>query len=108
MKHHMKRDLAGLAHICIEKGYAHGWVFHTFHERFGFWPPDEEITPAPPTKTLLAFVRKKSRQYAKRAEKRERRNLLKSGGGKIEGVTSIHVIHSDWRDHMASITGRRP
>ena len=83
MNKRQARDLAGLLHIAAQKGYTRNWILAVYLERHGEWPPYEDVQPWPepaePTKALIEHIRKKTRDWHKKREKRERRKEIKRG-----------------------------
>ena len=58
-----------LAHIAQERGYQRGWVSHKYKEKFGHWPPTNDVRPIPPTPEVLSWERSRRIAYAKAMEK---------------------------------------
>ena len=58
-----------LAHIAQERGYRRGWVSHKYKEKFGHWPPTNDIRPIPPSPKVLSWERSRRIRYAKALQK---------------------------------------
>jgi hypothetical protein len=58
-----------LAHIAQERGYRRGWVSHKYTEKFGHWPPTNDVRPIPPSPEVLSWERSRRIAYAKAMEK---------------------------------------
>jgi superfamily II DNA or RNA helicase len=58
-----------LAHIAQERGYRRGWVSHKYKEKFGHWPPTNDVRPIPPSPEVLSWERSRRIAYAKAIEK---------------------------------------
>lgn len=56
---------AMLAWIGEEKGYRRGWAAHKFKDKFGSFPVDRFIDPAPPTPEVRSWVKSRQIAYAK-------------------------------------------
>lgn len=55
-----------LRYIQAERGYAQGWVFHKFIEKFGVKPTGLHNDAAEPTEATLRWVRSRNIRHAKR------------------------------------------
>ena len=67
----MKREWwVQLIWIAGQKGYAEGWISHTFKKKFGVWPRFSRQLPdgQPPGPEVLAFVRHLQITFAKSRE----------------------------------------
>ena len=104
MNKRQARDLAGLLHIAGQKNYPHKWVLRAYLERFGEWPPYDDVEPWPlpeePTKALLEFVRKRGREYRKTQErshktqeKSKRRKEIKQGSPRRQSLFGQMYAH---------------
>jgi hypothetical protein len=61
------RFLGQLLLLASRRGYAPGWIYHTFRARFGRGPTMRETRAAPalePTAAMLRFVMAKHRRFA--------------------------------------------
>jgi len=59
----MKRKwFAELLFMCHAKGYSPGWAAHKFKEKFGSWPTNIKVDPAPTSMEVQRWL--KSRQIA--------------------------------------------
>jgi DNA repair protein RadD len=56
--------------IAKERDYKRGWAAHKFKEKFGMWPPNQDVTPVPPEPTTQSWVRSRAIAYAKTLERR--------------------------------------
>jgi DNA repair protein RadD len=62
----MKREwLAGLRWICQTRGYSAGWTANKFKEKFGSWPNNIHVDPAPPTLEVQRWVKSRAIAWAK-------------------------------------------
>jgi DNA repair protein RadD len=55
-----------LAYIAAERGYARGWVAHTYRKKFGTWPAWGAVAqPIPPSPEVRSWVRHRLIAFAK-------------------------------------------
>jgi DNA repair protein RadD len=57
--------LAGLKYISQLQGYKEGWAAHKFREKFGTWPNNIHVQPAPPTTEVQRWVTSRRIAWAK-------------------------------------------
>jgi superfamily II DNA or RNA helicase len=72
-KKHTKEDksdwYAQLLYYATERGKRHGWVAHTYRDKFKVWPKNMgDVKPVPPGKDVLGFIHHKNIAYAKRRQ----------------------------------------
>lgn len=57
---------AQLLYYAQQRGKKHGWVSHTYRDKFGVWPTQMSgVQPAQPGKEVLGFIHHKNIAYAK-------------------------------------------
>jgi len=62
----MKRKwLAELRFICDRESYSPGWAAHKFKEKFGSWPNNIHVEPAPPSVEVQRWLRSRQIAWAK-------------------------------------------
>jgi DNA repair protein RadD len=54
--------------IARNKGYKPGWAAHKHKEKFGTWPPRNNVPPLSPEPTTLSWIRSRQIAYAKARE----------------------------------------
>jgi hypothetical protein len=63
-----------LAHIAQKRGYQRGWVSYKYKERFGHWPPTNDVRPIPPSPEVLSWERSRRIAYAKAIQRAQGAN----------------------------------
>ena len=64
-----QRWYSGLLGMAGERGYAQGWAYHKYREKFGVYPPSGiSKSPKPPTEEIRAWVKSRQIAFAKAKE----------------------------------------